>query len=90
MLGGELVLVEEASEPVAATDVDHVSWIDRRWRARGGGLLVEAAVGPVVVRDVDAEHALEVLASEDQDLVEALAAEGSDPALGDRVASGTR
>ena len=39
----------------------------------------------VVVSDVDAEHVREVSAVEDQEPVEALAANGADEALGDGV-----
>jgi hypothetical protein len=51
---------------------------------------VECAVRPlpVVVVDVDAQHAFEVAAVEDQQPVEALGAHGFDEALGDRVRFG--
>ena len=51
---------------------------------------VERAVRPlpVVVVDVDTQHAFEVAAVEDQQSVEALGARGSDEALGDRVRFG--
>jgi hypothetical protein len=39
----------------------------------------------VVIVDVDAEHLLEVSPADDQDPVEAFAADGADPALGERV-----
>src|SRR5213080_1507252 len=39
----------------------------------------------VVMVDVDAEHLLELSPADDQDPVEALAADGADPALGERV-----
>ncbi len=47
----------------------------------------ERAVRPVsvVMGGVEAEHVLEVAAVDDQDPVEALAAEGADPTLGVRV-----
>ena len=50
-------------------------------------LELERAVRPVgvVVLDVDAQHALEVAAVEDQQPVEAVAADGADEALGDGV-----
>jgi hypothetical protein len=59
--------------------------------ARGHGLVWrlkrERAVRPVlvVVGGVEAEHLLEVAAADDQDPVEALAAEGADPTLGERI-----
>jgi hypothetical protein len=37
------------------------------------------------VVDIDAQDALELLAAGDQEPVEAVAADGADPALGDRV-----
>ena len=39
----------------------------------------------VVVVDVDAEHLLELSPADDQDPVEAVAADGADPALGECV-----
>src|SRR6266542_1801048 len=39
----------------------------------------------VVVVDVDAEHLLKLSPADDQDPVEAVAADGTDPALGERV-----
>ena len=39
----------------------------------------------VVMVDVDAEHLLELSPSDDQDPVEAVAADGADAALGERV-----
>jgi hypothetical protein len=39
----------------------------------------------VVMVDVDAEHLLELSPADDQDPVEAVAADGADPALGERV-----
>jgi len=39
----------------------------------------------VVVVDVDAEHLLKLSPADDQDPVEAVAADGADPALGERV-----
>src|SRR6266540_1924381 len=57
---------------------------------RFGRPQVECAVRPlpVVVVDVDTQHAFEVAAVEDQQPVEALGAHGSDEALGDRVRFG--
>jgi hypothetical protein len=59
----------------------------RRWLSRLRWSEVERAVRPlrVVVRDVDAQDALEVAAVEDEQPVEAFAAGGSDEALGDGV-----
>jgi hypothetical protein len=39
----------------------------------------------VVVVDVDAQNALKLLAAADQEPVEAVAADGADPAFGERV-----
>ena len=52
----------------------------------------ERTVWPVsvVMGGVDAEHLLEVAAVDDQDPVEALAAESCDPTLGVRFAFGAR
>ena len=52
----------------------------------------ERAVRPVsiVVGGVEAEHVLEVAAVDDQDPVEAFAAEGADPTLGIGFAFGAR
>jgi hypothetical protein len=59
----------------------------RGWPRRVGWPKFERAVGPlpVVVTDVDAEGALELTAVEDQQSVEALAADAADPALHVRV-----
>jgi hypothetical protein len=55
----------------------------RRWLLVGR-LERERAVRPVsvVVGGVEADHVLEVAAVDDQDPVQALAAEGADPTLG--------
>ena len=93
MLRGEFVLVQEASKTVAAANADQVFPIDwRRQSAHGGRVLTERAVRSVLVvmRGVDAEHALEVLSSEDQHPVEALPSERSHPALGVRVGARRR
>ena len=56
-------------------------------RTSGWWLLLEGAVRAVrvVMLDVDRKDALEVAAIDDQEPVEALAAEGADPSLGIRV-----
>ena len=77
--------MDQAAEAVVAVDLA-VGWC-RRWFRGLRGLEVERAMWSlrVVVLDVDAQHALEVAAVEDQQPVEALAADGSDEALGDGV-----
>jgi hypothetical protein len=45
----------------------------------------ERAVWPVVVVDVDAQDALELLVTADREPIEAVAADGADPAFGERV-----
>src|SRR6266545_2604365 len=91
LLRGEFVFVDQAAEQVAATDAiecDHVgarSLVARR-RLVEGWSLRECAVRPVLVvmRDVGREHVLKVAAAEDQEPVEALAANAADQALGMR------
>jgi hypothetical protein len=74
--------VDESAEKIATLEV--IGRIQRRWVAAVGRQEVERAMWPVlvVVAAVDAEHVLEVAAAEDEDAVEALRAEGADPALG--------
>lgn len=85
-----VVLVEETTGPVAA--VDSGTGLLRRWLAGVWWLEPERAVRPlaVVVIDVDAEELFELAAVGDQEPVEALRADGSDAALGDRVRTGGR
>src|SRR5439155_17741677 len=83
--GGSVVLVDKAAEPVAAADL-----VRRRsfWSLDGFGCPeFEGTMRPlaVVVVDVDAEHAFEVTAVEDQQPVETLGTYGPDEALRDRV-----
>jgi hypothetical protein len=85
--GVSVVLVDEAAEAVAATNLPDGRCRCRRWLARLRGSEVERAVWPlrVVVLKVDAQDALEVAAVEDQQPVEAFGAGGSDEPLGDGV-----
>ena len=82
--------MDQAAEAVVAVDLA-AGW-RRRWFRGLRGLEVERAMRSlrVVVLDVDAQHALEVAAVEDQQPVEALAADSSDETLGDGVAFGAR
>jgi hypothetical protein len=88
--GVSVVLVDEAAEAVMAVDLAD-GWC-RRWLRGLRGPEVERAMRSlrVVVLDVDAQHALEVAAVEDQQPVEAFGADGSDETLGDGVAFGAR
>src|SRR5206468_9450244 len=86
----EFVLGDEAAEQVEPVHAGQWrGWIassrsdgDRVWR-----LEVERTVRPpaVVVAHIDAEHVLELTAAENQEPVEALAADAADPALDVRV-----
>ena len=87
--------MDEAAEEVAPVHVgQRRSWVASGYRggARLGRLEVERAVRPsvVVVAHVDAEDLLELAAAEDQQAIEALAADAADPALNVRVAFGAR
>jgi hypothetical protein len=80
------VFVDESAESVASVELvwpvrTDWAWPWYRWCQR------ERAVWPVgvVVADIDAQDALELPAAGDQEPVEAVAADGADPALGDRV-----
>jgi hypothetical protein len=80
-----VVLVDEAAEAVAAADLAgrrSVSSLVGFWCP-----LFEDPMRPlaVVVVDVDAEHAFEVTAVEDQQPVETLGTHGSDQAFCGRV-----
>src|SRR6266545_2631546 len=85
------VLAQQAAEPVATAEEIELrqlsTWrrlIDRRLGKRRP--LIERAVGPmrVVVLRVFADHVFEVAAADNQQSVEALAPNASDPALGVR------
>ncbi len=86
--GSELVLVEQAAEQVASANL---GWRRPRSGKRDRRGLrspePEAAVWSVgvVVADVRAEHPFELSAVDDQDPVQALAAQAADPAFADRV-----
>jgi len=80
-----VVVVDEATEPVAAVDLaDTRSFL---WRVRIGRAKFKCTIWPlaVVVVDVDAEHAFEVASVDDQQPVEALRTDCSDEALRDGV-----
>src|SRR6266545_188131 len=84
--GGAVVLVDEAAESITSVDLPY------RWRPvlaleRLRWPELECAVRPlaVVVVDVDAQHAFEVLAVEDQQPVQTLGAHGPEEAFRDRV-----
>jgi hypothetical protein len=90
-LRNEFVFVQQAAEPVATAEEIELrqlsTWrglINRRLGERRP--LIERTMRPmrVVVQRVFADHVLEVAAAEDQEPVEALAPNGSDPALGMR------
>ena len=77
-----VVLVDEAAEPVASADLTRrrsfLSLVEFGWPEFDGAVRPLA----VVMVDVDAEHAFEVAAVEDQQPVETLGTHGSDEALG--------
>src|SRR4051812_24410207 len=86
----KLVLVDEAAEELAPVQVRQR--YGRVASSRNGGrriwgLEVECAMRPppVVVAHIGAEHVLKLAATEDQEPVEALAANSADPALDVRV-----
>jgi hypothetical protein len=83
---GEVVFVQEAAESVASREFRVWGW--RRWRrVREWWVAAECAVWAlgVVVVYVDAEDAVEVARSEDQQPVQALRPCGPHEALGVRV-----
>jgi len=89
LLCGEFVFVEQAAELIAAPQaikrnrlIGQRRFAYRRW-LRERWALAERAVRPVrvVVRRVDVDDALELAAAEDQQPVEALAAQAPDPAF---------
>jgi hypothetical protein len=90
-LRGELVFVDQAAEQVTAADtieVDHVSeglLVERRRLAERRPLSQRAVRAVlVVVRRVGREDVVEVTTADDQEPVEALAADAADPTLGVR------
>ena len=83
--GGPVILVDEATEAVAAVDLAHArSFL---WRVRVGRAKFKCTMWPlaVVVIDVDAERVLEVASVEDQQPVQALRTDCSDEAFRDGV-----
>jgi hypothetical protein len=87
--GRDVVLVDQAAEPVAP--LNRRSCRPRDETKRGSpavrGREVQGAMRsvPVVVIDEHPQHVLQLAAAEDQGPVEALAAHGADKALGGRV-----
>ena len=82
------VFVDQSAESVASVEL--VCWfrIDEVWaRSWCRWCQSESTVRPVgvVVVDVDAHDMLELSATDDQEPVEAVAADGADPAFGERV-----
>ena len=97
MRGGELVFVDQSAEQVTAADAIEIDHVGHRalitgWRPVERWPLGECAVRPVlvVVERVGREDVLEVAAADDQEPIEALTADVSDPALGCARAWGAR
>ena len=88
LLRGEVVLVDQPAEQVAAPEaieIDHVGRPPVGHHRRGKRWpLPERAVWPVLVvmSEVGRKDVVEVTAAEDQEPVEAFAPNASDPALG--------
>jgi hypothetical protein len=87
-----LVLVDQSAEDLATTQLRkrrHTRWVTTTHR-RDGRAQAEAAVRTVliVVIDVAVQDANKVLAADDQEVVQALSADGRDPAFGDGVGVG--
>jgi hypothetical protein len=80
--------VDESAEVFASPDLaGRIRADEVEAMTRCGWSQAERAVRPmrVVVLDVDAPDVFELLAACDQEPVEAVAADGADPALGERV-----
>src|SRR6266496_2728135 len=90
--GCEFVFMEQPAEEVAPPDLRDASR-DRGWRIESAVAIwrseLEPSVWPLLVEvaDVDAEDMLELVATEDQEPIEALATHAADPAfrVGGRV-----
>jgi hypothetical protein len=96
-LRSELALADQPAEQVTAADVIEIDHLNHRALVAGRRFaerrpLRECAVWPVLVvmGDVGREGVLEVAAAEDQQAVEAFAADAADPALGVRSRLGAR
>jgi hypothetical protein len=79
------ILVDESAEPISSQRREACT---RAWGSVAcGRVLMERSVWPVsvVVRDVLLRHGSEVVGAGDQEMVEAFAPQGADPALRDRV-----
>jgi hypothetical protein len=80
--------VDESAEAVASVEVIRRVGADAPepplwcWGCQAEGSMRPVAV---VMVDVDAEHLLELSSADDQDPVEAVAPDGADPALGERI-----
>ena len=89
-LRGEPVLADPPAEQITPTDTTKIDdvrhWLDVARRVSARGPPLEGAVRPVLVvmQDVGREDVLELAAAEDQQPVEALAAQCPDPAFGVR------
>ena len=86
-----LVLVDQSTEDLAPTQLRkrrRTRWVTTH--RRDGRPKAEAAVRAVlvVVLDVAAQDVNKVLAADDQEVVQALSADGPDPAFGDGVGVG--
>ncbi len=82
---GPLVLVDESAEDIVATEVRGTEVF--RWRQAIECRKVEAAMWPrpVVMLSVGAKNVQQVAPSEDEEVVEALSANGPHPSLRERV-----
>ncbi len=88
--GGDLVLVEEATQPVTPANRAEVNHAGSVRHGTGRGALLKGAVRSmgVVVVDVDLQHTFEVAPADDEQPVQALSAQAAEPALRDRVRPG--
>src|SRR6266511_4747169 len=86
LCGERVVLVEQTTEPVTATDLVRRRRL-RRWRFGERWALLERAVRSVLVvmSDVGAHDLLELTPADDQEPVEALTPQAAHPALGVRL-----
>ena len=87
---GDLVLVEEATQPVTPPNCAEVKDAGCARYGAGRGVLIKGAVRPmsVVVLHVYPQHAFEVASADDEQSIQTLSAQAAEPALHNRVRLG--
>jgi hypothetical protein len=86
-----LVLVDQSTEDVMATQLTNgrcIHWLGTHRRHRRGVAQAAVRTAPVVVLDVDPQDANKMVATDDQQMIQALPTDRPHPALRDGVGVG--